>query len=47
MAEPGLQAQGIPGPVPPPAQAGQQAPQQQEQNTQPAPQVQQVVHLNW
>ena len=47
MAEPGLQAQGVPVAQPPPAQAGQQAPPQQEQNAQPAPQAQQIVHLNW
>ena len=40
MAEPGLQAQGVPAHPLPPAQAGQQAPQKQEQNAQPVPQVQ-------
>ena len=47
MADPGSQVQSIPAPPPPPAQAGQQTSQQQDQNAQPAPQVQQVVHLNW
>ena len=38
MAEPEPQAQGIPAPLPPPAQvqAGQQAPQQQEHHVPPA-----------
>ena len=48
MAEPGPQAQGVPASPPPPAEAGDRwAPQQQGQNAQPAPQAQQVVHLNW
>ena len=48
MADPGLQAQGIPAPPPLPAQAqtGQQAPQQQEQHAPPAQQGQQIIHLN-
>ena len=48
MAEPGLQVQGIPAPLTPPAQvqAGQ-VPQQQEHHAPPAQQGQQVIHLNW
>ena len=34
MAEPGLQAQGVPAPTPSQAQAGQQSLQQQEQHAQ-------------
>ena len=48
MAEPGLQAQGVPAPPSPPAQAqaGQQAPQQQVQHAPPAQWGQQIIHLN-
>ena len=47
MAEPGLQAQGIPAPPTSPtqAQAGQ-VPQQQDHHAPTAQQGQQVVHLN-
>ena len=44
MAEPGLQAQGIPAPNPLPLPADQPEPQAPQQPAQPA---QQVIHLNW
>ena len=47
MTEPGPQAQGILTPPPPQAQAGQQAPKQQEQHVQHVQQGKQIIHFTW
>ena len=44
MAEPGLQAQGVPAPNPPLSPADPTESQAPQQSAQP---LQQVVHLNW